>query len=67
MPIYEYTCKECGREFEELVFSQKDAVACPRCGSRNTGKLMSACSSRVDTGGPHFDALQNSGGGCGGG
>ena len=67
MPIYEYTCKKCGHEFEELVFSQKDMPACPQCGSRNTEKLMSACSSKIDTGGPNFDALHHPGGGCGSG
>jgi putative FmdB family regulatory protein len=67
MPIYEYACKECGHEFEELIFSQKDEVACPRCGSGNTEKLMSACAAKVDSGGPDFNALQNTGGGCGGG
>ena len=32
MPIYEYACHDCGREFETLVRS--DTVpACPRCHS----------------------------------
>ena len=67
MPIYEYVCKDCKHEFEELVFSQEEAATCPKCGSKNTEKLMSACSAKVDGGGPNFDALQNSGGGCGSG
>ena len=43
MPIFEYKCDDCGREFEELVFDQDETPACPRCGSEKTGKLMSCC------------------------
>ena len=32
MPIYEYSCPECGAEFEKLVGPQI-AVACPSCAS----------------------------------
>ncbi|MBU6259863.1 MAG: zinc ribbon domain-containing protein [Burkholderiales bacterium] len=40
MPIYEYACRECGREFEQLVRS--DTVAqCPRCGSGALDKQLS--------------------------
>ncbi len=43
MPIYEYACPKCDREFEELVFG--DAVpACPHCGcERPERKLSCAC------------------------
>ena len=42
MPIYEYTCTKCGKDFEELVFG--DALpACPHCGAAETRKLMSRC------------------------
>lgn len=67
MPIYEYTCKDCKHEFEELIFSQDEAVACPQCGSTRTEKLMSACSAKVADGGPDLDALQSSGVCSGGG
>ena len=41
MPIFEYRCKECGNEFEELVTGDREKViACPDCG-KNTEKLMS--------------------------
>lgn len=66
MPIYEYVCKACGHEFEELVFSTQEAPACPQCGSPRTEKLMSACRSKVDGGGPNLDALHGSGCGSGG-
>ncbi|NSW87100.1 MAG: zinc ribbon domain-containing protein [Syntrophobacteraceae bacterium] len=32
MPLYEYSCENCGYVFEELVLGGKEASACPRCG-----------------------------------
>ncbi|MCA1944044.1 MAG: zinc ribbon domain-containing protein [Desulfovibrio sp.] len=43
MPIFEYRCGQCGREFEELVFKDDTAVPCPQCGGTQTEKLMSCC------------------------
>ncbi|QGY40038.1 zinc ribbon domain-containing protein [Pseudodesulfovibrio cashew] len=51
MPIFEYQCNDCGNEFEELVFDRDECPPCPKCGSKETGKLMSAVRSRVG-GGP---------------
>jgi len=48
MPIYEYICRECAHEFEELVFSWTETPACPKCGSNRVEKLMSACSAKTD-------------------
>lgn len=48
MPIYEYKCRECGNEFEELVFTtDAEPQACPSCKSDNTERKIS----RVSTGG----------------
>lgn len=47
MPIFEYKCSDCNEEFEELVFDRDECPACPKCGSENTGKLMSAVRSRT--------------------
>ena len=47
MPIFEFKCDDCGKEFERLVFSSgKDPVACPDCNCTKTRKLLSvfACS-----------------------
>jgi len=41
MPIYEFQCKECSERFETLVRSS-DVPACPKCGSENLQKLISA-------------------------
>jgi putative FmdB family regulatory protein len=34
MPIFEYTCDDCGTKFEKLVrrTAESPAVACPSCG-----------------------------------
>lgn len=42
MPIYEYHCEECGRDFECLVFGD-EKPDCPKCSSDAVHKLMSAC------------------------
>ena len=47
MPLFEYTCGKCGKEFEELVRDPDDAVACPHCGSKKTEKRLSAFAARV--------------------
>lgn len=63
MPLFEYCCDKCGVVFEELVFGKTaDAPPCPKCGSRETGKLVSRpCRRQVaGTGGA------GGGGGCSG-
>jgi putative FmdB family regulatory protein len=51
MPIYEIICGDCGQEGELFVGKTGDVLPCPRCGSHNTSKLMSATSSRSGRGG----------------
>ncbi|HVN97169.1 MAG TPA: zinc ribbon domain-containing protein [Syntrophorhabdaceae bacterium] len=41
MPIYEYVCKKCKKEFEALVFKD-DKPECPSCGAKNPTKKMSS-------------------------
>ena len=66
MPIYEYGCEKCGRDFEELVFGDELPV-CPHCGSAETHKLMSRCARCRSNGDTGFDmAPPVSGGGCAG-
>jgi putative FmdB family regulatory protein len=40
MPLYEYTCRDCDRDFEALVFDD-EAVECPECQGENVGRLLS--------------------------
>lgn len=63
MPMYEYQCKSCLREFEELVFGDESPI-CPHCHSANTEKLVSRpCACRREGG--DFGGA-GSGGACGG-
>lgn len=71
MPIYEYHCDECGKDFEELVFSRKAEldVKCKACGSDNIVKLLSgsAVRSAATVGGGSSPGFSPGGHGCGGG
>jgi putative FmdB family regulatory protein len=40
MPIYEYGCRGCGREFEILVQGSRKP-ACPGCGGKSLDKKLS--------------------------
>lgn len=42
MPIYEYHCDECKKDFECLVFGN-ETPSCPDCNGENVNRLMSAC------------------------
>jgi len=43
MPIYEYKCDDCGKEFEVLTIGMKEEGdnTCPECKSKRTHRLMS--------------------------
>lgn len=57
MPILQYKCPACGKEFEELVKSHGEEVLCPACGGKAerswsgcmysaTGKPVKKCSGK---------------------
>lgn len=51
MPIYEYECKECGTEYEELVpISATQDPPCPKCTSHDTRKKFSVFGSAGSAG-----------------
>lgn len=56
MPILQYRCPQCGRQFEELVKKSGDVVVCPDCGAQAerewSGMMYSAtgCSVKKCTG-----------------
>ena len=41
MPLYDFECRDCRHTFEELAFDD-DVITCPKCGSQNTARLVSA-------------------------
>jgi putative FmdB family regulatory protein len=43
MPLYEYKCKKCEKNFETLVSLSKadDPVKCPYCGYEKSERLLS--------------------------
>jgi len=43
MPIYEFKCNDCGKNFKSLigVVAGNNEVRCPECGSKNLTRLLS--------------------------
>jgi putative FmdB family regulatory protein len=50
MPMFEYTCNDCGKKFEELVSSENETVECPACHSPNARKLLSVFAASAGSG-----------------
>ena len=46
MPIYEYTCSKCSKNFDKLVPSSAhaDKVECPHCGAKQVRRALSKIS-----------------------
>ena len=59
MPLYEYSCRECGRRFEVLQRIGADAtgVVCPGCGTGTVSKQFSTFASSVAGGAGTTDAM----------
>ncbi len=66
MPIYEFHCPQCGRDFEELVFNSREKVQCPGCGGQECEKLLSAVSFRSKNASGDTVSGSAGGGGCSG-
>ena len=41
MPLYEYNCLGCGRQFELLILRPDQPIACPGCASESVERLIS--------------------------
>jgi putative FmdB family regulatory protein len=44
MPVFEYRCRHCGRQFEQLVLNSSPAPECPACRNQDLEQLISRCS-----------------------
>jgi len=62
MPIYEYVCKQCGHEFEKLVFNSSEKIGCPTCKGKKVSRKMSAFA--FSSGGKFKSTASSSCGGC---
>jgi putative FmdB family regulatory protein len=67
MPIFEYQCSDCKSKFE--IFhksgSNLDDVSCPKCGSKEYKKLLSAFSASIKASGHSHQHEACASGGCG--
>lgn len=48
MRLFDFVCKDCDKEFEELVSSDEETIRCPKCQSTDVGKVLSAVLSKGD-------------------
>ncbi len=64
MPIYEYRCRSCEHEFEELLLRAADAaeVVCPRCAAEKPERVLSASAAVVAGGGSRSASCDTGGG-----
>ncbi len=60
MPVYEYTCQACQRDFELLVKGPSTEIACPQCHSQELKKRISSFNSSTSSNQPEMAP-----GGCG--
>ncbi len=65
MPIYEYHCDKCEKDFEYLVFGS-DKPACPTCENPDVRKLMSAAGFISKDGSGQTVKVPAGGSSCGG-
>ncbi len=64
MPIYEYKCRKCGRQFEliRLFSTESEEVVCPQCGDAHPQKLISAFSCTSNKESPSSSASRSASG-----
>ncbi|MFL7869721.1 MAG: FmdB family zinc ribbon protein [Anaerolineales bacterium] len=64
MPIYEYVCLDCKKEYEILrSFNEADQpMACSKCGGENVKRKLSVF--YAQSGGSTLNGMGGGGGGC---
>ena len=66
MPVYEYLCEKCEREFEvEQRITEDPIKTCPECKSKKAKRLLSAPSFILKGGGWYADGYGSNKGGSG--
>ncbi len=64
MPIFEYTCPNCGHVFEKLVLRRTEELPeCPQCGGKRVEQIFSTFATAGPTSSPAAGACAPSGGG----
>jgi len=61
MPLFEYLCKGCGKEFEKIVPRHDSSVDCPHCASSQVEKQLSVFAVSSSQNSESFDTAP----GCG--
>ncbi|MEO7142175.1 MAG: zinc ribbon domain-containing protein [Bryobacteraceae bacterium] len=64
MPIFEYSCSDCGTKFEKLVRRSDDAPACPSCGRDHLRQELSTFAAHSAGPGANTGAPSCPGGMC---
>lgn len=49
MPVYDFTCRACGLEFEQLVLPGRGPAACPDCQSQDLERMLSTFAVNSDS------------------
>lgn len=62
MALIDFKCKECGKEFFEIVLSGDDKVTCPECKSTNVERVYKG--KYYGKGGGCSGSCSSCGGGC---
>jgi len=65
VPIYEYRCAACGKDFERYVQTNAVTVACPACRSGEVKRTLSVVAFKTSSG--FMPSTTPSGSGCCGG
>ena len=65
MPIFEYSCQDCGNKFEKLVRNSDPAApACPTCGTNHVSKELSTFAAHSNGSNAQPLRMAGGGGGC---
>ena len=68
MPIYEYRCRGCGKDFEKYLPRTSGSATCPSCDSMDVTRKLSVFGMKSDGSlVPSGAATMTGGGGCCGG